>query len=145
VRKAAPTAGYIHFATHGFINNSFNGEYSGLVTADAPIFILDIFNMALNSRIVVLSACETGLGKLSEGDELVSLSRAFMQAGADNLAATLWKVEDRTTRDIMIAFYKNLLQGRTPQESLRQAQLEVMKKRPNPFLWGPFIIYGKGM
>lgn len=144
VVKASPTAGYLHFATHGFISDSFFGQYSGLITGDEPIFVLDIFNWNLNARMIVLSACKTGLGYRSAGDDMVSLSRAFMQAGTDNLAATLWVVEDQTTRKLMVDFYGNLLKGMTPQESLRQAQLDVMKTNNNPFYWGPFVLYGKG-
>lgn len=144
VVKASPAAGYLHFATHGFISDSFFGQYSGLITGDEPIFVLDIFDWNLNARMIVLSACKTGLGYQSKGDDMVSLSRAFMQAGTDNLTATLWVVEDQTTRKLMVDFYGNLLKGMTPQESLRQAQLDVMKTNRNPFYWGPFVLYGKG-
>ena len=143
--KASPNAGYLHFATHGFISDSFMGQYSGLITGDEPIFVLDIFDWNLNARMIVLSACKTGLGYQSKGDDMVSLSRAFMQAGTDNLTATLWVVEDQTTRKLMVDFYANLLKGMTPQESLRQAQLDVMKTNRDPFYWGPFVMYGKGV
>ena len=143
-KKSSPEAGFLHFATHGFISDKFLGHYSGLVTGDNPIFVLDIFEWSLNARMVVLSACKTGLGHQSYGDDVVGLSRAFMQAGADNLAATLWIVEDQTTRKLMVKFYSNLVQGKTPQESLRIAQLHIMKTKPNPFFWGPFVVYGKG-
>ncbi len=145
VIKTSPTAGYLHFATHGFISDSFFGQYSGLITGDEPIFVLDIFSWNLNARMIVLSACQTGLGYQSAGDDMVSLSRAFMQAGTDNLTATLWVVEDQTTRKLMVDFYDNILKGATPQESLRQAQLDVMKTNRNPFYWGPFVLYGKGL
>ena len=136
--------GLIHFSTHGFMSGRAKGRFSGLVVYDGYIFIIDIFNWNMNSDMVVLSACQTGMGRLLEGDEMVGLSRAFLQAGSNNLVATLWSVQDKATQILMVNFYKKILSGKSKAESLREAQLELMKKYPNPFYWAPFIIFGKG-
>ena len=144
VENAIKNSGIIHFATHGFLSNRGKGNFSGLVTSDGFIYIMDIYNWRLNSDMVVLSACQTAKGKMLGGDDMVGLSRAFMQAGADNLLATLWKVQDKTTRDLMIDFYNNLLSGQSKPQALRNAQVKLIEKDPDPYLWAPFILTGKG-
>ncbi len=144
VEKLVNSAGIIHFATHGFLSGNDRGQFSGLVTANGFIYVMDIYNWRLDSDLVVLSACETGMGKLTGGDEVVGLSRAFMQSGADNLLSTLWSVEDKTTRDLMTEFYKNMLSGQTKTDSLRNAQIKLMKENSDPGLWSPFVLSGKG-
>ena len=144
VEKSVNNAGIIHFATHGFLSGADRGQFSGLVTADGFIYVMDIYNWRLNSDLVVLSACKTGLGKLTGGDEVVGLSRAFIQAGADNLLSTLWSVQDKASRDLMIDFYKNILSGQSKTDALRNAQLKLMKENADPGLWAPFVLSGKG-
>lgn len=144
VAKNVNNAGIIHFATHGFLSGADRGQFSGLVTSDGFIYVMDIYNWRLNSDLVVLSACETGLGKLAGGDEVVGLSRAFIQAGADNLLSTLWSVQDKAARDLMTDFYKNMLSGQSKTEALRNAQLTLLKENPDPRLWAPFVLSGKG-
>ena len=144
VEKESSTAGILHIATHGFFSSRAKGRFSGLIASDGYIFIIDIFNWKMDANLVVLSACETGLGRILEGDEMVGLSRAFMQAGTDNLIATLWNVQDKSTGDLMISFYRGILSGENVSHSLRNAQLELMKSYPHPFYWAPFIIFGKG-
>lgn len=144
VEKSVNNAGIIHFATHGFLSGADRGQFSGLVTADGFIYVMDIYNWRLNSNLVVLSACQTGLGKLTGGDEVVGLSRAFIQAGADNLLSTLWNVQDKTTRDLMTNFYKNMLAGQIKTDALRNAQLKLLKENADPRLWSPFVLSGRG-
>jgi CHAT domain-containing protein len=88
---------------------------------------------------VVLSACETGLGKLSRGDELVGLQRAFLYAGTPAVITTLWKVDDRASYELVRAFYDRL-GAAGPVEALRQAQLEARQAFPHPFAWAAFEI-----
>ena len=91
--------------------------------------------------LVTLSACETGLGKIANGDDVVGLTRGFLYAGAATVVASLWKVDDQATSDLMRAFYTNL--SRTGKlDALRQAQLELKSKRPQPFYWAPFQLLG---
>ena len=144
VDKSIKGAGIIHFATHGFLSSKSGGTKSGLLASDGLLFVIDIYNWDLNSDLVVLSACQTGMGDVTGGDEMVSVSRAFMQAGADNIMASLWSVQDEATRDLMVEFYENLLQGQSKAEALRNAQLKLIKKNPDPYLWAPFVLSGKG-
>jgi CHAT domain-containing protein len=90
---------------------------------------------------VVLSACETGLGKLSRGDELVGLQRAFLYAGTPAVVTTLWKVDDRASFVLMREFYTHL-QARGPAQALRQAQRAAMAQFPHPFAWAAFSLTG---
>lgn len=144
VDKSIKDAGIIHFATHGFLSSKSGGSKSGLLASDGLLYVLDIYNWELNSDLVVLSACQTGVGEITGGDEMVSISRAFMQAGADNIMASLWSVQDEATRDLMVEFYNNLLQGQSKADALRNAQLKLIEKNPDPYLWAPFVLSGKG-
>ncbi len=144
VFETVPNAGVLHFATHGFVSGKAKGKFSGLITADGFIFMMDIFKWKLNADMVVLSACKTSVGEVSEGDDAATLSRAFMQAGANNLIATLWSVQDEATRELMVEFYKEILAGATKSASLRNAQLKLKKQYPHPTYWSGFVVYGRG-
>jgi CHAT domain-containing protein len=95
-----------------------------------------------NTHLVVLSACETGLGKIENGEGVFGLQRSFMQAGARNVLISLWKVDDEATRDLMINFYQYLAMGNSLNDSLKKAQAEQAKLRSNPSLWGGFVLVG---
>jgi CHAT domain-containing protein len=144
----------IHFATHGFVNSE-RPELSGIQLAETNnsidngiLYSGDIYNLKLNARLVVLSACETGLGKISKGEGLIGLSRAFIYAGTSNLIVSLWKVSDISTSDFMIEFYKNILEKKdvshSYSEDLRSAKLKMIsdKKFAKPYYWSPFILLG---
>jgi CHAT domain-containing protein len=92
---------------------------------DGRLEVKEVFGLDLKAGLVVLSACETGLGKISSGDELVGLTRAFIYAGTPSVVASLWKVEDSSTAYLMSSFYKNL-KTMTKVEALRQAQLNLI-------------------
>jgi CHAT domain-containing protein/Tfp pilus assembly protein PilF len=124
----------IHFASHAELN-----EDDPLASAirlaksdkeDGRLEVREIFGMDLKASLVVLSACETGLGKLSSGDELVGLTRAFIYAGTPSVVASLWNVEDSSTAQLMASFYKNL-KTMTKVEALRQAQLNLIRGNIN--------------
>jgi CHAT domain-containing protein len=108
---------------------------------DGRLEVREVFSLDLHARLVVLSACETGLGKLSRGDELVGLQRAFLYAGTPAVVTTLWKVDDRATFELIRAFYTRL-DSANPVEALRQAQLEAMRTFPHPFAWAAFGLTG---
>ena len=124
-----------------------NGASKGFTPpADAEDGILtaaDVCGLDLrDTELVVLSACQTGLGDIHAGEGVIGLRRAFMLAGASTLVATLWKVPDETTRTLMVAFYKRLLAGVPVAAALREAQLELKQSEPDPFCWGAFVCHG---
>ena len=96
----------------------------------------------LATELVVLSACDTGLGEIFVGEGVFGLRRAFVLAGAKTLVMSLWKVPDRQTEELMISFYKRLYSGENRSEALRNAQLEIKAQNPHPFFWGAFICQG---
>lgn len=144
----------LHFATHGFLDTS-RPELSGLVLSlydkngkaqDGFLRLNQIYNLNLNSDLVVLSACQTALGKDVRGEGLIGLTRGFMYAGAKRIVASLWKVDDAATAEFMKRFYQNLLQKKlSPAAALRQAQIE-MKQIPrfrSPYFWAGFTLQGE--
>ena len=149
---AQSTAGtsYVHFATHGFIN-SMEPKESYLLLAGDPgrLSVKDIVedNYKLSfdgTRLVTLSACETNLGGFDPSAVYSSLSRAFAKAGAPTVIASLWSVNDVSTKETMQEFYKQLAAGETKVESLRRAQLAVMHdpRFAHPYFWAPFVVLG---
>jgi CHAT domain-containing protein len=91
---------------------------------------------------VVLSACETGLGKINSGDEIIGLARAFIYAGTPSIITTLWQVNDRASYELMREFYANL-RTMKKSEALRQAQLTTKKEFPQPFFWAAYVLTGE--
>src|SRR6185503_7446121 len=103
-------------------------------------------NLKLNADLVVLSACETGLGKETKGEGLVGLTQAFLYAGTPSLAVSLWKVQDRSTADLMVRLYRHLNDPRfNKAEALRQAQLEMIRNGDfaHPYYWAGFVLIGQ--
>ena len=145
VKKLADSVGLIHLATHGELNEADPLSSAVLLVPgggeDGRLEVREVFGLNLHARLVVLSACETGLGKLSRGDEVVGLQRAFLYAGTPAVVTTLWKVDDRATYDLIRAFYLKL-ETAGPVEALRQAQLETMRTFPHPYQWGAFGFTG---
>lgn len=144
----------VHFATHGLIN-SRHPELSGLVlslvnekgqTQDGFLRLYEIYNLRLRADLVVLSACQTALGKEIKGEGLVGLTRGFMYAGSPRVVASLWRVDDRATAELMRRFYNGMLgkQKLTPAAALRQAQLEMWKTGwDSPAFWAAFTLQGE--
>jgi CHAT domain-containing protein/tetratricopeptide (TPR) repeat protein len=145
VKALSTSVGMLHFATHGELSEKDPLSSALLLAADSQgdgrLEVREIFRLDLNARLVILSACETALGKLSRGDELVGLQRAFLYAGAGAVVATLWKVEDYATFDLMEEFHVQLRTHR-PAESLRNAQRATIHKLPHPFFWAAFGLTG---
>ena len=145
----------IHFSTHGYVNET-RPRFSALLLSqpqsrsgnthseDGVLSAYEIFNLKLKADLVVLSACETGLGKEVKGEGLMSLMRAFMYAGTPSVVVSLWKVNDESAADLMVRFYRHLKKdGISKSEALRQAQLETINDNGFPFFWAPFILVGK--
>jgi CHAT domain-containing protein len=109
----------------------------GLLTAE-DVSGLDL----LSTELVVLSACESGLGAVQVGEGVFGLRRAFVLAGAKTLIMSLWKVPDRQTQELMEEFYRRILAGQSRADALREAQLALKSRYPDPFYWGAFICQG---
>ncbi|EAY29271.1 CHAT domain-containing tetratricopeptide repeat protein [Microscilla marina] len=145
---------YVHLATHGVVNEQYP-ELSRVLLSkgnkdDGALYFGEIFNLELSANLVTLSACETGLGKLSKGEGIIGLSRALLYAGAKSVLVSLWSVADESTSQLMINFYDYLLAGKTKHEALRQAKLRLISEGKDyqgnpipPFYWAPFVLIGK--
>jgi len=144
----------IHFATHGLANSDYP-ELSGIILSlidekgnalNGFLRLTDIFNLKLAADLVVLSACQTGLGQNIQGEGMVGLTRGFMYAGAKRVVVSLWSVDDEGTAALMSSFYQKMLQkGLTPAAALRAAQLEMWKqeKWKSPYYWAAFTLQGE--
>ncbi|MBO0722489.1 MAG: CHAT domain-containing protein, partial [Blastocatellia bacterium] len=144
----------VHFATHGLLNSE-HPYLSGLVLSlvneqgqpqDGFLRLPEIFNLRLPAELVVLSACQTGLGKEIKGEGLMGLTRGFMYAGAVRVIASLWQVDDVATAELMKRFYHLMLQEQMrPAAALRAAQIEMSKKPQwqSPYYWGAFVLQGE--
>ncbi len=144
----------VHFATHGIINN-IRPELSGLVLSlvnekgepvDGFLRLYDIYNLRLGADLVVLSACQTALGKEMAGEGLVGLTRGFVYAGAPRVVATLWQIDDRVTAELMANFYRAMLtRGERPAAALRAAQLAMWNTKgwESPYYWAAFTLQGE--
>jgi len=147
VRERAGEVNLLHLAAHGRYNPI--APLSSLValapdkTNDGWLTVAEIYGLGLRKAdLAVLSACETQVGKLSAGDEVVGLTRAFFFAGTPTVIASLWSVDDRSTGLLMERFYTHLRAGMGKAEALRQAQLEVRTEYPNPYYWSAFVLSG---
>lgn len=166
--KSVASPAILHLASHGFfssdvvaLNSQAKKEFlfhSGILLSganeslstgstsfdnDGIVTAFEVMNLDLtNTHLVVLSACETGLGKIENGEGVFGLQRSFMQAGARNVLISLWKVDDEATRDLMIAFYRYLALGNTLHDSLKKAQADQAAIHADPSLWGGFVLVG---
>jgi CHAT domain-containing protein len=143
----------LHIATHGLLNAErpqFTGVVLSLVgnkSEDGFLRTDEVFNLRLGSPLVMLSACETGLGKEKRGEGVMGLTRAFMYAGAPTVGVSLWSVADKSTAHLMTDFYKRLLSSGaavTAPSAMREAQLAMIAGRTYsaPFHWAPFVMVG---
>lgn len=144
----------VHFATHGLFNSQ-NPHLSGLVFSlvddrDRPLNgflrLPEVFNLRFPADLVVLSACQTGLGENVRGEGVIGLTRGFMYAGAARVLVSLWSVDDRGTSELMIRFYRGILEENLePAAALRSAQLQMWQSEEwrSPFFWAPFALQGE--
>lgn len=144
---------FVHFGTHGLINARHPSlstlVFSLLDELGSPqngfLRLHDIYNLELSADLVVLSACETALGREIRGEGLIGLTQGFMYAGAKSVIASLWRVSDRATAELMTQFYKYLLEdGQTPAAALRSAQMALASERRwrDPYYWSGFVLHG---
>src|SRR6266498_855027 len=144
----------LHFATHGLLNSE-RPELSGLVFSlidqegkpqDGFLRLHEIYNLQLNADLIVLSACETGLGKEIKGEGLIGLTRGFMYSGAPRVVASLWNVDDLATAELMKLFDQRMLKDGLPAgAALRAAQLELSRQKRwvSPYFWAGFVLHGE--
>ena len=145
---------YVHFATHGYLDSA-RANLSAIVLSmvdeqgkpqDGFLRTHDIYNLKLPAELVVLSACETGLGKEVRGEGIDGLTRGFMYAGARRVVVSLWNVNDKATSSLMQRLYAGMLRGnKTPAAALRAAQIEMLRTRQwnSPYFWAPFVMQGE--
>ncbi|HQR36139.1 MAG TPA: CHAT domain-containing protein [Blastocatellia bacterium] len=145
---------YVHFATHGLIDN-IHPDLSGLVLSrfdrqgralDGHLRLVEISNLNLPAELAVLSACKSGIGKEVRGEGLQSLTRGFMHAGAARVLVSLWDVNDKSTASLMAEFYRGLLRQRlSPSQALRTAQLRMRHSAAwsSPYFWAAFVQHGE--
>lgn len=143
----------VHFATHGLLDNR-HPELSGLVLSrvgpdgqprNGYLRLTDIYNLELQAELVVLSGCQTALGRQVRGEGLLGLARGFFHAGAPQVIASLWPVRDRATTELMQRFYRALFHDRLrPAAALRAAQLDLRRdpRWRDPYFWAPFVVQG---
>jgi CHAT domain-containing protein len=145
-RKYAADFRLLHIASHGEFDAA-RPLASALLLAreggdDGKLTVSELYSMRLDADLVTLSACETGLGKVSTGDDVVGLTRGFLYAGTRSVVASLWQVDDRSTGELMTSFYQALGKGAGRRDALRSAQLDFLRKQPHPFFWAAFQLTG---
>lgn len=145
---------YVHFASHGFLDETRPGR-SGILLSHDPqssedgiLQVDEIMRLKMNADLVTLSACSTGLGKFVNGEGVLGLTRAFFYAGARNVAVSLWNVNDSATATLMGNFYRNLNRGLPKGEAMRRAKLAMLRGSQaswrHPYFWAAFVMEGEG-
>jgi CHAT domain-containing protein len=151
-KKYASDYGILHFAMHAIINDedplasklifTLNGDS----LEDGFLNTYEIYNLNLNADLAVLSACKTGVGKLSKGEGIMSLARGFLYAGVPGIVMTLWEVEDISSAIIMTDFYRNLKDGMAKDNALRESKLKYLNSadqlQSHPYFWAAFVQIG---
>jgi CHAT domain-containing protein/Tfp pilus assembly protein PilF len=144
---------YIHIATHS-LKDRGSAKLSGLIfsrpnssanSEDGILYSSEIYNLNLNAKLVVLSSCESGIGRLVKGEGMFALARGFFYAGVQNIIFSLWKVEDKTTSQLMIELYRNILAGEKLPAALQKAKIKMIKNRFTAFpkYWSGFTLVGE--
>ena len=143
---------FVHFATHAFAND-VNPDRSGLVLAtdddsgeDGVLHLSEVYNLKLDADLVVLSACETALGRLESGEGMIGLTRGFLYAGSNNVLVSLWKADDVATRNLMLDLYQGIVAGGSFNRSLQAAKLNAINSsrfNARPYFWAQFVLHGR--
>ncbi|HIO39805.1 MAG TPA: CHAT domain-containing protein [Rhodospirillales bacterium] len=145
IKKTASVFRYIHLASHGQFKPDAPMQSRMLLAADndndGSLTVSEIYDLKLNADMVVLSACQTALGDVKNGDDVVGLNRGFLYAGAKSIVGSLWEVPDNPTKDLMVGLYTNL-KSMGLREAMRKAQLFALKKYKHPFNWAAFQVTG---
>ncbi|HLZ49221.1 MAG TPA: CHAT domain-containing tetratricopeptide repeat protein [Candidatus Acidoferrum sp.] len=139
--KGAQSA-LLHIATHGTYRQD-NPMFSGIRLGDGYLNLYDLYQMRLSARHVTLSGCATGMNFVAAGDELLGLQRGLFCAGAGSLLLALWDVHDRSTAELMQAFYKGFTESSDMASSLQSAMKQLRQQNPHPYFWAPFVLVGQ--
>ncbi|MEQ8808432.1 MAG: CHAT domain-containing protein, partial [Imperialibacter sp.] len=150
-KQEAANFSILHLATHSIVNES-DADYSKLVFSDGDdnedgfLHAFELINLHLNADLVTLSACNTGVGKIEEGEGVMSLARSFRSAGVPSVVMSLWPASDKSTPELMRHFYENLSKGQPKDLALANAKRAYLAaaqgKARNPFFWGGFVLIG---
>jgi CHAT domain-containing protein len=149
IKEKVHQSRFIHFATHGYFDASNAGLSCIMLyppvteSEDGILYTKEIYNLSVQAELVVLSACETGLGKVFRGEGSMGLPRAWLYAGAKYVLASLWRVNDNATAKLMTTFYYYLIQKKQPIETaLHKAKLHILQKSDyqHPYYWSPFVL-----
>ncbi len=144
---------YLHFATHADLPGKIRGirepfiilgQVENGANADGYLTLSEVLGLKLNAEMVVLSACSTGKGQLTEGEGVANFARAFQHAGAGSVVVSLWEVASQAAVEYMKSFYGHLKSGKSKSDALALARTEIKAKYPNPFYWSVFVLYGEG-
>ena len=141
LKREIQTSGLVHIASHATFRPD-NPMFSSFQLNDGPMNFFDIYNLRTSAGLITLSGCGTGLTSIVAGDELLGLVRGFLYAGATSVVLSLWDVNDRTTAQLMNAFYSQPTENRTIAGALRSAMLQLREQHPHPYYWAPFLVVG---
>lgn len=142
LRQDVREARLLHIATHGMFRRE-RPMLSSIRLADTWLNLYDIYRLRLDCELVVLSTCESGIADVTDGDEILGLTRGFLYAGARALLASQWRVNDATTAEFMQLFYSHLQDGADAAAALRRTMAEIRAQRPHPYYWAPFFLTGR--
>ncbi|MES3022412.1 MAG: CHAT domain-containing protein [Pseudomonadota bacterium] len=147
-KQSAADYRFLHVAAHGQFKSDSPLSSRVVLAADGAndgsLSVGEIYALRLNADLVTLSACETGLTKAMNGDDLIGMTRGFLYAGSSNIVASLWPVDDVATAELMKQFYLNLKAGQSKKEALRGAQRSLWPRFAHPLFWGAFYLTGDG-
>ena len=142
LREKGPEAGLLHIATHGIYRQD-NPMFSSIRLGDSYLNLYDLYELRMDTELVTLSGCATGMNFVAAGDELLGLQRGLFYAGAGSLLLSLWDVNDRSTAEFMQQFYKGYIRSGDMAGSLQAAMRELKREHPHPYFWAPFVLVGK--
>lgn len=142
LREKGQNCGLLHIATHGIYRQD-NPMFSAIRLGDGYLNLYDLYQVRLGARLVTLSGCATGMNVVAAGDELLGLQRGLFCAGATSLLLSLWDVHDRSTAELMQAFYAPYVETNDMAGALQTAMRQLRDQNPHPYFWAPFILVGK--
>jgi CHAT domain-containing protein len=142
LKKKGAQSAILHIATHGTYRQD-NPMFSGIKLGDGYLNLYDLYQMRLSARHVTLSGCATGMNVVAAGDELLGLQRGLFCAGAASLLLSLWDVHDRSTAELMQAFYKSFTETGDMAVYLQSAMMLLRRESPHPYFWAPFVLIGQ--